>query len=100
MAFSLCRYQSHDATAQGRILFGEGHTSWMFAGSEGGAENAAILFSVIVSCKLHGVDPFAYLRDVLMRIQTHPASRVEELIPREWQKRFGAYSSPQTRFAA
>jgi transposase len=77
-----------------------GRKNWLFAGSAGGAENAAILFSVIVSCKLHGVDPFAYLRDVLMRIQTHPASRVEELIPRQWQKRFGAGPSPQTRFAA
>ena len=77
-----------------------GRKNWLFAGSEGGAENAAILFSVVVSCKLHGVDPFAYLRDVLMRIQTHPASRVGELIPREWQKRFGVHSIPMAQPAA
>ena len=62
--------------------------------------DAAILFSVVVSCKLAGVDPFAYLRDVLMRIHTHPADRIHELIPREWQKRFGACSSPQAQSAA
>ena len=72
----------------------------MPAGSEGGAENAAILFSVVVSCKLHGVDPFAYLRDVLMRIHRHPSDRVHQLIPREWQKRFGAHSTPMAQPAA
>ncbi len=65
-----------------------GRKNWLFAGSEGGAENAAILFSVIVSCKLAGVDPFAYLKDVLVRVHTHPAGRVHELIPREWKTRF------------
>jgi transposase len=70
-----------------------GRKNWIFCGSEGGAENAAILFSMIVSCKLAGVDPFAYLRDVLMRIHTQPANRVGDLIPREWQQDFGSPSS-------
>jgi transposase len=65
-----------------------GRKNWMFAGSEQGARNAAILFSLTVSCKLAGVDPAAYLRDVLMRIHTHPRGRINELIPREWKKRF------------
>jgi transposase len=77
-----------------------GRKNWLFAGSEGGAENAAILFSVIVSCKLAGVDPFAYLQDVLMRINTHPSSRVHELIPREWKIRFGPSPFPQAQPAA
>ena len=59
-------------------------------GSEGGAENAAILFSLVVSCKLHDVDPFAYFRDVLMRVGTHPAALVHQLTPREWKARFAA----------
>ncbi len=66
-----------------------GRKNWMFAGSLEGARNAAILFSLIVSCKLHGVDPFAYLRDVLVRIHTHPADRIHELTPRQWKQRFG-----------
>lgn len=73
-----------------------GRKNWLFAGSEGGAENAAILFSVIVSCKLAGVDPFAYLKDVLVRVHTHPAGRVHELIPREWKARF---ATPEPRAA-
>ncbi len=66
-----------------------GRKNWMFAGSENGARNAAILFSIVVSCKLAGVDPFAYLRDILTRLQNHPADRIHELIPREWKKSFG-----------
>jgi len=68
--------------------------------AKGGAENSAILFSVIVSCKLAGVDPFAYLRDVLMRIHSHPPDRIHELIPREWQARFGIRRSPEAQSAA
>jgi transposase len=71
-----------------------GRKNWIFCGSENGARNAAILFSLVVSCKLHGVDPFAYFRDVLMRIHTHPTARVHELVPREWKKRFGG-AAPQ-----
>ncbi len=66
-----------------------GRKVWLFAGSAEGARNAAILFRVVVSCKPAGVDPFAYLKDVLTRIPTHPADRRHELIPREWKKRFG-----------
>jgi hypothetical protein len=39
----------------------------------------------VASCKLCGIDPFAYLRDVLTRISTHPAHRIEELLPRHWK---------------
>jgi transposase len=77
-----------------------GRKNWLFAGSEEGARNAAILFSVVVSCKLAGVDPFAYLRDVLTRIQTHPADRIHELIPREWKARFDTAIPPAAPAAA
>lgn len=65
-----------------------GRKNWLFAGSTNGARNAAILYSIVVSCKLAGVDPFAYLRDILIRLYDHPADRIHELIPREWKKRF------------
>jgi transposase len=65
-----------------------GRKAWLFAGSENGARNTAILLSLVVSCKLAGVDPFAWLRDVLSRIPTHSTDRIGELIPREWKKRF------------
>lgn len=77
-----------------------GRKNWMFAGSEAGARNAAILFSVIVSCKLQGVDPFTYLRDVLARIPTHPKDQMHELTPREWKQRFAPDAAPASHSAA
>ena len=54
----------------------------LFAGSDGGAENWAILGSLIQSAKLNGVEPFAYLRDTLVRLVAgHPINRLEELMP-------------------
>jgi transposase len=77
-----------------------GRKNWLFAGSEGGAASAAILYSLVVSCKLAGVDPFAYLRDVLMRIDTQPAERIGDLIPREWKTRFSPATALSTQSAA
>lgn len=77
-----------------------GRKNWMFAGSQAGAKNSAILFSLIVSCKLAGVDPFAYLRDVLVRIRTHPVSRMDELIPCQWQHRFAPEEALQSQSVA
>jgi len=62
-----------------------GRKNWMFAGSDAGAERAAVIYSLIASCKLCGIDPFAYLRDVLDRVSTHPASRIAELTPSGWK---------------
>jgi hypothetical protein len=62
-----------------------GRKNWLFVGHDNGGRRAAILYSLVASCKLCGIDPFAYLRDVLERINTHPASRIAELIPRNWQ---------------
>lgn len=61
--------------------------NWLFAGSEGGGRAAAILFSIVTTCKALKVDPFAYLRVVLERICTHPARRVAELLPDRWSDR-------------
>jgi hypothetical protein len=77
-----------------------GRKNWMFLGSEAGAEHAALLYSLVVSCKLAGVDPFAYFRDVLMRIHTHPAERIAELIPREWKTRYSPATPASVQSAA
>jgi hypothetical protein len=53
----------------------------LFAGSDAGGERAAILYSLIGSAKLNGLDPESYLRDVLTRIADHPICRIEELLP-------------------
>jgi hypothetical protein len=65
-----------------------GRKNWNFCWTEIGGEHVGIIQSLLVTCKLHGVNPYEYLVDVLQRISAHPASRVEELTPREWQKRF------------
>jgi transposase len=62
----------------------QGRRNWRFAGSPRGGEAAAILYSIMLSCKRSGVEPFEYLAGVLVRVCTHPASRVDELIPRRW----------------
>jgi transposase len=63
-----------------------GRKNYMFAGSEAGAWRAAIIYSLVASCKLNGIDPFGYFRDVLARVSTHPANKIDELLPSEWKK--------------
>ncbi len=58
-----------------------GRRIWLFAGSEGGGRTAAILFSFASTCKALGIDAFAYLRNVLDRVCTHPARRIAKLLP-------------------
>ena len=62
-----------------------GRKNWLFVGSDKGGETAAVLMSLCTTCKTLGIDPQAYLRDVLDRISTHPMSRIEELLPDRWQ---------------
>lgn len=61
-----------------------GRKNWLFAGSDQGGRRAATIFSLTVTCKRLGIDPFAYLRDMLDAVSTHPASRIEELLPDRW----------------
>jgi transposase len=62
-----------------------GRKSWLFAGSDRGGRRAAAMYSLIVTAKLNDVDPQAWLADVLARIATHPASRIDELLPWNWR---------------
>jgi transposase len=72
-----------------------GRKAWEFAGSEEGARRAATLYSLVQSCKELKVDPAEYLRDVLMRLGTTPASRIRDLTPIDWKAaREGARASP------
>ena len=63
-----------------------GRKNYMFAGSEAGAWRAAIIYSLVASCKLNGHDPFAYFNDVLRRVSIHPADKIDELLPGNWKK--------------
>ena len=62
-----------------------GRKAWLFAGSDRGGERAAAMYSLIVTAKLNDVDPQAWLADVLRRINDHPASRPDELLPWNWR---------------
>lgn len=61
-----------------------GRKNWLFTGSAQGGHSAAILYSLIETCARLGVNPHQYLTDVLVRLGTHPQSRIAELTPRGW----------------
>ena len=63
-----------------------GRKNWLFAGSVRGGHAAATFYTLVQSCTIAGVDPLEYLADVLIRVATHPASRVDELIPARWKQ--------------
>ena len=61
-----------------------GRRNWTFAGSDAGGRRAAALYTLIETAKLNGVDPRAWLADVLARLPGHPAKRIGELLPWNW----------------
>lgn len=65
-----------------------GRKNWLFCWSELGAKQVGIVQSLLVTCKLHDIDPYDYLVDVLQRVGVHPAARVHELTPRMWKRVF------------
>jgi transposase len=62
-----------------------GAKNWLFAGSALAGQRAAVVMSLVQSAKLNGLDPWAYLRDVLARIHAHPNHRLDELLPHRWR---------------
>ena len=62
-----------------------GRSNWLFAGSLRSGQRAANVMSLIQSAKLNGHDPYAYLKDVLLRLPTQRASQIDELLPHNWQ---------------
>ena len=62
-----------------------GRNNWLFAGSLRAGKRAAAVMSLVHSARLNGHEPYAYLKDVLERLPTHPASRIQELLPHRWQ---------------
>ena len=88
---ALMRYLEHgflsiDNNASERAIrpIAVGRKNWLHIGSDRGGRTAAVLMSLVQSCRALQVEPFAYLRDVLNRVSTHPASRIAELLPDAW----------------
>ena len=67
-----------------------GRKNWMFCWTELGAEHTGIVQSLLSTCRLHRIDPYTYLVDVLQRVGRHPAARVAELTPRLWKLHFAS----------
>jgi hypothetical protein len=89
---ALCRYTEDgdleiDNNAAERSLRGMavGRRNWTFFGSDQGGKTAAVLTSIMATCQRVKIDPFAYLRDVLSRIASHPIKKLDELLPANWK---------------
>ena len=67
-----------------------GRRNWLFCWTELGAEHVGIIQGLIATCRLHGVDPWTWLVDVLQRVASHPAKDVAQLTPRLWKDHFAA----------
>ena len=65
-----------------------GRKNWLFNWTEVGAQHVGLIQSLLTTCRLHDVDPYTYLIDVLQRINLHPARDVEQLTPRRWKALF------------
>ncbi len=64
-----------------------GRKNFLFVGHEQAGENLAGLYALVATCEANGVNPELYLADVLLRVQTHPNSRIDELLPHLWKPR-------------
>jgi hypothetical protein len=76
---------TNNAAERGLRGIALGRKSWLFAGSDRGGQRAAVMYSLIVTAKLNAVDPQAWLAHVLANIAQHPAKRLDELLPWNWQ---------------
>lgn len=61
-----------------------GRKNFLFVGHEDAGDNIAALYTLVATCEAHGVNPFEYLRDVLIRVSSHPASDIDALLPHRW----------------
>jgi transposase len=62
-----------------------GRKNYLFAGSHEAAKRSAMLYSLMGTCKLHDINPFIWLRDVLQRINNHPINKIADLLPHNWE---------------
>jgi transposase len=63
-----------------------GRKNYLFAGSHEAAKRSGMLYSLLGTCKMHGIEPYGWLKDVLQRIATHPINKIQELLPHHWKK--------------
>ena len=78
---------SNNAAERGLRGVALGRKAWLFCGSDRGGQRAAMMYSLIVTCKMNDVDPQAWLTDALSRLASHPMHRLDELLPWNWRSR-------------
>jgi transposase len=76
---------SNNAAERALRCVAVGRHNWTFAGSDEGGRRAAAIYTLIETAKLNAIDPRAWLADVLARLPDHPAKRIAELLPWNWQ---------------
>lgn len=79
----------NNASERALRIIALGRKNYLFAGNDASAENLAGLYSLVATCELHKINPEHYLADVLIRVQTHPQGKIDELLPHRWKMRFG-----------
>jgi transposase len=77
-----------------------GRKNFLFVGNDRAGENLAGLYALVATCRLHDVNPEEYLADVLLRVQTHPQQRIDDLLPHRWAKLRGPPAPSVTDAAA
>src|SRR5438034_10092038 len=78
-----------------------GRKNYLFAGSDEGARRAAIIYTIFGTCRLHNVDPWAYVRDVLEKLaEGWKQSRIDELLPPAWAESHAPRAEPATDIQA
>ena len=65
-----------------------GRKNWLFCWTEVGAKYVGIFQTLIVTCKMHGIDPYTYLVDVMQRVADHPKKDIAQLTPKNWSRLF------------
>lgn len=63
-----------------------GRKNYLFAGSHEAAQRSAMLYSLLGTCKMQGIEPYAWLRDVLQRVADHPINKIDMLLPHNFKK--------------
>jgi transposase len=74
----------HNASERPLQVAALGRKNFLFVGHDPAGENLAGLYSLVAACEAKGVNPVAYFADILMRVQTHPASGIDEILPHSW----------------
>jgi transposase len=63
-----------------------GRKNYLFAGSHEAAKRSGMLYSLPGTCKMHGIEPYSWLKDVLTQIPNHPINKIKDLLPHNWEK--------------